>query len=93
MKKKAKVVSSADNVATSISDIQPGDIVSVLENGVESTCTANQEVPFGHKIAVRDIQKGQSILKYGKTIGAATSDIKIGDWVHTHNVKDTYEVR
>ena len=41
----------------------------------------------GHKYALRDISRGENIIKYGNPIGYATSDIKKGDHVHTHNVK------
>ena len=41
----------------------------------------------GHKYALRDIAKGENIIKYGNPIGYATADIKAGEHVHTHNVK------
>ncbi len=41
----------------------------------------------GHKYAIRDIKKGENIIKYGNPIGHATEDIKKGDHVHSHNVK------
>ncbi len=41
----------------------------------------------GHKYAVRDIQKGEPIIKYGFPIGVATDDIKCGEQVHSHNLK------
>lgn len=41
----------------------------------------------GHKYAVKDIKKGESIIKYGYPIGHATCDIKEGEHVHTHNLK------
>lgn len=41
----------------------------------------------GHKYAIRDILKGENIIKYGQPIGHATDDIKKGDHVHTHNTK------
>ena len=41
----------------------------------------------GHKYALRDIAKGENIIKYGNPIGHATCDIKKGEHVHTHNVK------
>lgn len=39
----------------------------------------------GHKYALKDINKGDSIIKYGSAIGHANTDIKAGDHVHTHN--------
>ena len=40
----------------------------------------------GHKYALRDIKKGENVIKYGNPIGHATADIKKGEHVHTHNV-------
>ena len=41
----------------------------------------------GHKYAVRDVKKGEKIIKYGFPIGVATEDIKAGEKVHSHNLK------
>ena len=41
----------------------------------------------GHKYALRDIKCGEDIIKYANPIGHATTDIKKGEHVHTHNVK------
>ncbi len=41
----------------------------------------------GHKIALCDIKKGADIIKYGYPIGYATEDIKVGESVHSHNMK------
>ena len=60
--------------------INEKDNVGVCLDGTES-------IPAGHKYALRDIAKGEYVIKYGEIIGRATTDIKTGDWVHTHNVK------
>ncbi len=49
--------------------------------------TGNDVIPAGHKFALKDIAKGEFVIKYGEVIGRASCDIKKGDWVHTHNVK------
>lgn len=41
----------------------------------------------GHKYALCDIKAGENIIKYGNPIGHATTDIKKGEHVHSHNVK------
>ena len=43
-------------------------------------------MPYGHKIAVKDIKKGELIMKYGEEIGIATKDIVKGEYVHVHNL-------
>jgi len=76
-----------DNVATAIKDLSKGQEVSVRVNNQEYNIVLNQDVPFGHKFAVRDILKGQDVIKYGECIGAATFNIKTGDYVHIHNIE------
>lgn len=44
-------------------------------------------IPAGHKYALREIKKGEYIVKYGSIMGKATQDIAEGEWVHTHNVQ------
>lgn len=48
---------------------------------------ALQDIPIGHKVALKDIKSGDTIWKYGQDIGKAVADIKKGHHVHTHNVK------
>lgn len=45
------------------------------------------DLSTGHKKALRDIKKGEDIIKYGYPIGYATQDISCGDAVHSHNMK------
>ncbi|MBO7217677.1 MAG: altronate dehydratase [Clostridia bacterium] len=45
------------------------------------------DLSTGHKFAREDIREGENIIKYGNPIGHATSDIKKGEQVHTHNMK------
>jgi len=44
------------------------------------------DIPAGHKVAVRLIPAGAAIIKYGQIIGFASTDIEPGRHVHTHNV-------
>lgn len=46
-----------------------------------------EDIPAGHKYALRDIEKGSYVIKYGEIIGRATEIIRQGEWVHTHNVR------
>jgi (2R)-sulfolactate sulfo-lyase subunit alpha len=48
---------------------------------------SKMDVPIGHKVALVDIKKGDTVWKYGQDIGKAVADIKKGDHVHTHNLK------
>jgi (2R)-sulfolactate sulfo-lyase subunit alpha len=48
---------------------------------------AKMDVPIGHKIALVDIKKGDTIWKYGQDIGIAKAKIAKGAHLHVHNVK------
>jgi (2R)-sulfolactate sulfo-lyase subunit alpha len=45
------------------------------------------DVPIGHKVALSDIKKGDTVWKYGNDIGKAVVGIKRGEHVHVHNLK------
>jgi hypothetical protein len=84
--KRIILVNSNDNVVTAVSEIPENTAISV--NG--QTIEVKQSISFGHKIAIEDIKKGEDIIKYGESIGMAKDDIAQGEWVHTHNVEETY---
>ena len=46
-----------------------------------------EDVKFGHKFAIKDIKKGEHVIKYNESIGTATKDIFTGEHVHVHNVE------
>lgn len=61
------------------------------KDNVAVTLVKKGDIPAGHKLAVRDISRGEKIIKYGEIIGVATTDIKRGEWVHVHNVKSNLD--
>ena len=72
-----------DSVAVAVRPLPQGCQVTVEGQAY----TLQNEIPFGHKFALRDIAEGERVIKYGHTIGYATSPIRAGEWVHVHNVK------
>ena len=48
---------------------------------------ARQDIPIGHKLALKDIKSGDTIVKYGHDIGKAIADITAGSHAHVHNIK------
>jgi altronate dehydratase small subunit len=79
-------LSALDNVFTAIASLEPGEIVRI--NG--QPMVLSTRVPFGHKLAARQIIAGEKVIKYGVSIGSATRLIQAGDLVHTHNLKSDY---
>ena len=49
--------------------------------------TSINEIPIGHKVALKDFNEGDTVIKYGEDIGRAIAPIKKGEHVHVHNVK------
>ena len=85
MKRTAIVLHPKDDVATALRDLRTGDTVMVEINGRALEVVLLDDIPFGHKLALRHIRRGEHILKYGLPILKAREDIAIGRWVHTHN--------
>lgn len=81
-------VNDLDNVATIFANgITDGMEVEIRDKkGNSESIKVIGDVPYGHKIAVMDISKGEQITKYGEEIGIATHDIKKGEYVHVHNL-------
>ncbi len=68
-----------DNVAVALQPIPSG----AVWNGI----TTIQEIPQGHKIALKDLQAGDKVIKYGFPIGHLTQPVSSGEWIHVHNMK------
>jgi altronate dehydratase len=75
------VISDRDNVATALEALVPGQSVPG-----STPFTVREAIPRGHKVAMRTIPAGGSVIKYGNQIGLATAEIPEGAHVHTHNV-------
>ena len=75
-----------DNVVVVVETLQSGDIIVI--NGKEILVT--KALDIGHKLALKNISKGEQIIKYGISIGRASEDIGLGMHVHTHNLRSDY---
>ena len=86
---KAIQIDEKDNVATVTSDVSQGDRVEVLspEGSILMRPESLGDVPFGHKIALKPLTRGEEVTKYGEVIGVASVSIGVGEWLHTHNVE------
>jgi (2R)-sulfolactate sulfo-lyase subunit alpha len=48
---------------------------------------ARQDIPIGHKIALKDMAVGDTVVKYGIDMGKVVAPIKAGQHAHVHNIK------
>jgi altronate dehydratase small subunit len=82
---KAVVLSTKDNVATAIKSLKAGTSIAVeIESRAENVRLAT-DIPMGHKFALKDIEAGEAVTKYGEAIGQSTRKILRGEHVHVHN--------
>ena len=75
-----------DNVAMCVDPLDPGDSTEIVLGSKRYRILASTTIPAGHKIALRNIPKGDNVIKFGHRIGRAAADIHAGDHVHIHNV-------
>ena len=75
-------IAPKDLVAVALRPLKAGETVSYGGGEV----TLRDDLPMGHKAALRDIRKGEAVIKYGFPIGEATEDIPEGAHIHTHNL-------
>lgn len=87
MNRKAILLNERDDVATALAPLSRGEQIEAVTAGRSVEVTLREEVPFGHKYALRDIAAGEEVLKYGLPIGKAMADIAAGAWVHVHNCR------
>lgn len=76
-------INKDDNVAVALKPIANGTTVNVAGTDV----TTLEDVPQGHKFAIKPIKKGDAVIKYGFRIGYAQADVEVGGWIHTHNLR------
>lgn len=75
-------LNSQDNICVAARNLESGEKVRVAGQDIR----LSRPVKMGHKIAVQPISARDRVLKYGQTIGFATTQIEPGDWVHSHNL-------
>lgn len=73
-------------------------VVEGLESGTDMLCvvthdnsdfrlTAKNDIPIGHKVALKPLKEGDTVLKYGEDIGKMIGSAEVGEHVHTQNCK------
>jgi len=86
MKINGLLMDDTDNVVTCVEEIPQGGTVVYRKNGQVLTLTAEEQIPYCHKIALVDLAKGDKVLKYGELIGETNAPIAKGHWVSDKNI-------
>ncbi|MBT2648751.1 UxaA family hydrolase [Bacillus sp. ISL-34] len=84
---KTLYLSTKDSVAIALSEIPANTSVVVKTDLEELVVPILEPIRFGHKFAVKAIEQGTDIIKYGEVIGAASAFIPAGAHVHVHNLE------
>ena len=85
MKKRALIMNDLDNVVTVLEDVKKGETICFKVAGSNRTVKAIQSIARGHKIAIKTIERGEKVIKYGVPVGYAMTHIGVGEHVHVHN--------
>ena len=59
----------------------------IMDQDVDITFKAVSDIPIGHKLAIREMKSGDTVIKYNVDIGKAVADIAVGEHTHVHNIK------
>jgi (2R)-sulfolactate sulfo-lyase subunit alpha len=59
----------------------------IMDDDEIITVSARQDIPIGHKVALKDMAVGDTVFKYGVDIGKVVAPIHAGEHAHVHNIK------
>ena len=78
-----------DDVGVAVSDLQAGIEIgaATLKGEDHGSVHLVEDIPLGHKVALRNIQENSHVIEYGEPIGRAIQPIATGSHVHVHNLK------
>jgi altronate hydrolase len=80
--RKLLILDARDNVAVCLVDLEVGDLIE--QDNIKIKVI--NRIARGHKIASKEIAKGEGIIKYGERMGHAIAPITAGEHVHVHNI-------
>ena len=87
----AIIMNEKDTVVTVTKNISSDEDVTFVLNGKTYKIKSKTSIPIYHKVAIKNMKKGEEVIKYGERIGYATKNINIGEHVHTHNIDSKRE--
>ena len=72
-----------------VEGVKAGDKLTgwIMDQDSEIKFEAANDIPIGHKLAIRDLEPDDTVIKYGTDIGRVVSPIRQGEHVHVHNLK------
>ena len=59
----------------------------IMDEDKPTEIVARQDIPIGHKIALKAMAPGDTVIKYGIDMGKVVAPIAVGEHAHVHNIK------
>lgn len=86
---KAILLNEKDNVVTVLKDMNKDEELSIynMENEFLEKIKIKEHIPYGNKLATKDIADKENIIKYGEKMGLAIRPIEKGTLAHVHNIE------
>ena len=72
-----------------VEDVKSGMALNawIMDEDRTISLQARQDIPIGHKVALKDMAVGDTVLKSGIDMGKVVAPIKAGEHAHVHNIK------
>jgi (2R)-sulfolactate sulfo-lyase subunit alpha len=72
-----------------VEGVKSGDTLAgwIMDQDKELAVTARSDIPIGHKLAIKALVNGATVIKYGVDIGRVVAPIAVGEHAHVHNIK------
>ena len=72
-----------------VEGVKSGDSLTgwIMDQDKDLPLKALNDIPIGHKLAIKPLDTGATVIKYGVDIGRTVAPIKSGEHAHVHNIK------
>ena len=72
-----------------VEGVKSGDQLTgwIMDQDKDVVLKALNDIPIGHKLAIKPLDNGATVIKYGVDIGRTVAPIKSGEHAHVHNIK------
>ena len=81
------LMNAADNVVTTVAEVAKDEEVVFRKDGKFLTIRVEEDIPYCHKVALKDLPQGSEVIKYGESLGRTVAGINKGCWVNDQNLK------
>jgi len=59
----------------------------IMDQDKEIRVQAKNDIPIGHKLAIRELKANDTVIKYSVDIGRTVAPLRVGEHAHVHNIK------